>query len=325
MISSRLQAGTGMIGGGVGGRGHARGDEGGRVRVHASPEHPVADEPASDRADAPQGEDTSSSPPSTPPTVSLSVLNGTLKTGEAATAGAAARRSSATRRRPGNAPTQSYAQTWVYYASRPRPGGGRRRPASSATAPRRRRCRPRSPRPRTSWSSSASDFPGKLAIAAAARRRATSALPADITPDSQAYLTEFRAMAHHVSFPVLYPTVTQDGSEVPLDRRRSGPTTSPPRAGTGARCTPTSQMPSTPGANWGIEETRFVDAPILANPSAMRKLGRAHLPVLLQRRADPHDRVHRGTARPTGCRTRSCDDLSNADMIAIAKSLEPAG
>ena len=47
-----------------------------------------------------------------------------------------------------------------------------------------------------------SDFGGKLAIAAP-KSSTTNALPPDITPDGQAYLTEFRSMRGKVTFPLL--------------------------------------------------------------------------------------------------------------------------
>jgi hypothetical protein len=82
------------------------------------------------------------------------------------------------------------------------------------------------------------------------------------------------------------------------------------------------QMPNIAGADWGIEETRFTAAPILANPSAVRTIGRRtfrfyfdgskiHMIAFLQN----------GTAY--WVQNTLLDDLSNADMIAIARSLRP--
>ena len=105
--------------GGVGRRGHARGDEGrrctrSRIRRTSSRRRTSC----RTAPDAAQGRSsTSSSPRSTPATVSLSVLNGTLKTGEAATDRAAAgevRLHDVVRQRARPSPT---AQTWVYYAA----------------------------------------------------------------------------------------------------------------------------------------------------------------------------------------------------------------
>ena len=83
--------------------------------------------------------------------MSLSVLNGTLKTGEAATTAQQLAKFGYTTS-SGNAPTQSYNQTWVYYAP-----GHARAAADVAhiiggSAPDGARCRRRSRRPRTSSS-----------------------------------------------------------------------------------------------------------------------------------------------------------------------------
>ena len=68
----------------------------------------------------------------------------------------------------------------------------------------------------------------------------------------------------------------------------------------GTRCTPYSRCRTPPGAYWGIEETRFTDAPILANPDADAQARRPHVPLLLQRRAHPHDRLSSGRHRLLG-------------------------
>jgi LCP family protein required for cell wall assembly len=255
-----------------------------------------------------------------PQTVSLSVLNGTLKTGEAAsTASTLAKfgyQSSS-----GNAPTQSYNQTWVYYA----PGKAK---AAADVAHIIGHNTPTGPLPSQIASAEdvvvviGSDFSGKLAVAPPRAAGSGSALPSDITPDSQAYLTEFRSVADKVSFPVLYPTVTQADSEVPSDY----PIRAYHIAASGHHYGSVYayfQMPSTAGANWGIEETRFADAPILANPNAVRAIGKrsyrfyfngAHIHMIAF--------VQSGTAY--WVQNTLLDDLSNADMIAIAKSLAPA-
>jgi hypothetical protein len=81
-------------------------------------------------------------------------------------------------------------------------------------------------------------------------------------------------------------------------------------------------MPGTPGASWGIEETRFTDAPILADPSATRKIGSRtyrfyfngnHIHMIAFIQSDTAYWVQ----------NTLLDDLSNADMVAIAKSLRP--
>jgi hypothetical protein len=81
-------------------------------------------------------------------------------------------------------------------------------------------------------------------------------------------------------------------------------------------------MPTTPGANWGIEETRFTDAPILADPSATRKIGHRTYRFYFN---GSHIHMIAFTQSSTAYWVQNTllDDLSNADMIAIAKSLHP--
>ncbi len=259
-------------------------------------------------------------PAVTPATVSLSVLNGTLKTGEAAaTATQLARFGYPTS--SGNAPTQSYAQTWVYYA----PGKSK---AAADVAHIIGGDAPTAPIPGTMAAAEdvvvvvGSDFSGKLAVAPPRSAR-TSAYPSDITPDSQAYLTEFRSVAHDVSFPVLYPTVTQASSEVPSEypiRAYHIPADGHHMSSLYAYFS----MPNIAGADWGIEETRFVDAPILADANAVRTIGkRAYRFYFNGARIHMVAFIQGGTAY--WVQNTLLDDLSNADMIAIAKSLAPAG
>jgi LCP family protein required for cell wall assembly len=255
-----------------------------------------------------------------PQTVSLSVLNGTLKSGEAGTT-ASALAKFGYQTSSGNAPTQSYNQTWVYYAR----GEAK---AAADVAHILGKNPPTAPLPAQIASAEdvvvvlGGDFAGKLAVAPPKAAR-SSALPADITPDSQAYLTEFRSVTGKVAFHVLYPTVTQAGSEVPslYPIRAYHISASGHHYGSVYAYF---SMPSIAGANWGIEETRFVDAPILANPSAVRRIGRrtyrfyfngAHIHMVAF--------IQGGAAY--WVQNTLLDDLSNADMIAIAKSLAPAG
>jgi hypothetical protein len=221
----------------------------------------------------------------------------------------------------GNAPTQSYNQTWVYYAA----GNPK---AAADVAHIIGGNAPTAPMPSTIASAQdvvvvvGSDFGGKLAVAAP-KTSTTRALPADLTPDGQAYLTEFRAQRGHVTFPVLYPTVTQNDSEVPSSypiRAYHIPNAGHHWSSLYAYF----DMPGTPGASWGIEETRFTDAPILADPSATRKIGPRTYRFYFN---GSHIHMIAFTQSDTAYWVQNTllDDLSNADMIAIAKSLRPVG
>ena len=319
LVASRLQAGTGMIGA--------------ASVVEATPEamkqavyaftHPqkIAS-PTNQLPQAPPSHHKVKhqfTPVVAPATVTLSILNGTVKTGEAATTaqqiGKFGYQTSS-----GNAPTQSYQQTWAYYA----PGHAR---AATDVAHTIGHGAQTGPMPSTIASAQdvvvvlGSDFPGRLAVRAPKASRSSSALPADITPDSQAYLTEFRSRTPKVSFPVLYPTVTQNNSEVP--------SLYPIRAyhilSGGHHLSSLYayfSMPNIAGADWGIEETRFTDAPILDNPNAVRKVGKRSFQFYFN-----GPKIHMiafiqdGTAY--WVQNTLLDDLSNADMIAIARSLKP--
>ncbi len=253
-----------------------------------------------------------------PSTVSISVLNGTLKTGAAAGTAAGLAKFGYTTS-SGNAPTQSYAQTWVYYA----PGQAA---AAADVAHIIGGSAPTAPMPSTIASAEnvvvviGSDFGGKLAVAAP-KKSTSRAFPPDITPDAQAYVTEFRTRRGKVSFPLLYPTVTQNDSEVPSSypiRAYHIPNAGHHWSSLYAYF----DMPSTPGASWGIEETRFTDAPILADPSATRRIGpRTYRFYFNGSHVHMIAFIQSGTAY--WVQNTLLDDLSNADMIAIAKSLRP--
>ena len=320
IIASRLQATTGMIGA--------------ASVVEATPEaihqavfaftHPQdVPSPANQLPTAPTKQKATKhkwAPAVDPTTVSISALNGTLKTGEAASTAEQLAKFGYTTS-SGNAPTQSYNQTWVYYA----PGQAK---AAADVAHIIGGNAPTAPMPSTIASAQdvvvvvGSDFGGKLAVAAP-KASTKRAYPADITPDGQAYLTEFRALRGKVTFPVLYPTVTQNDSEVPSSypiRAYHIPNAGHHWSSLYAYF----DMPGTPGASWGIQETRFTDAPILANPSATRRIGPRTYRFYFN---GSHIHMIAFTQSGTAYWVQNTllDDLSNADMIAIAKSLRPVG
>ena len=141
-------------------------------------------------------------------------------------------------------------------------------------------------------------FTGKLAHEAS---KSTGGLPSDVTRDSTTYRADFQAANGPANFPVLYPTVRQDASTfVPW-------ITSPIR---------TYNIKEAGGGNnslyayWGYNGIAGV---LLgdrgdtvhqgADPGESRPeahAGRAHVPVLLQRLAHPHGRLHRARHRLLG-------------------------
>jgi LCP family protein required for cell wall assembly len=264
-------------------------------------------------------------PAVTPASVPVAILNGTAKAGEAgATATALGGFGYPTS--SGNAATQSYARTLVYY----RPGF-----AKAATDVTRILGAGHSgPLPASISASSGSvvvilgtDFSGTLAIKPP-KAAQTSRYPPTITPDSQVYLNDFRTAAHRARmnrFPGLYPTVTQSSSQ--LVDLTPGPVrtyTIPFKGHHWASMYAEYQLTTTVGGFWGIEETRFTQAPILANPQATRTLdGRKYLFYTDGPRIHMIAFVQHGAAYWVV--NTLLDELTNPEMIAIARSLKPTG
>ena len=256
-----------------------------------------------------------------PSTVALSVLNGTTKAGEAASTATALGgfgypTSSA------NADTQSYAQTWVYYRTGSQAAAGDVQKILGTGQV--------GPLPAKFSSTSAdvvvvlgTDFGGKLAIHPP-HKSPSSALPSTITPDNQVYLQEFRDAAHRAHIPGMYPTVTVSGSNfVPFTPTTPIRTYVINNGGHGYNSLYAMfQMPGINGAWWGIQETGFTDAPILEHPTTTRKLdGRTyrfyfngphlHLVAFAYRK------------RVYWVINTLLDDLTNPEMVAIARSMKP--
>ena len=281
-------------------------------------ERPTAEIPTGRKGRKPKG----FKPRVNPDSVTLTVVNGNGRTGSASMAGQALSRfgypvdvSSVP------APSFDYAQNWVYYRS-----GSLKAAQDLATILGHAQT---APLPSTFTYASdivvvvGTPFAGKTAVKPP-RQAHPGGLPADIVADDQAYLPYFQGAARALPFPVLYPTVQETASQFDdytLDQ--------PVRiyniadAGKGWNSMyAVFQMPNQAGAYWGIEETRFIDAPILRNPDLKRKLdrrtyqfyfngGHIHLIAIL----------HGGVAYWVANTLR--DDLSNPAMIAIARSLRP--
>jgi LCP family protein required for cell wall assembly len=261
-----------------------------------------------------------------PERVRVAVLNGTDRTGLAAkvsgglgdwgypAAGA-------------NAPAANYVRTWVYY----KPGFAR---AAHDVAKIVGRGFVEAVPARFAHRSHArgdvvlilgTDYAGKLAL------RAPKAKPFKLPPDmvaTQDYRADFLNAARAAHLPALYPSAVPSSSSF-----RPFSYSQPIRVyGIGAAGSGNNsfyaywQNNLIAGSYWGIQATKFVNAPILSNPSAVRRLdGRkylfyfngAHISMIAQ-----IDRVH-GVVY--WVQNTLLNELSNADMIAIARSLRPAG
>jgi hypothetical protein len=139
----------------------------------------------------------------------------------------------------------------------------------------------------------------------------------------------------------MYPTVTQaDSSLCPWVPQPAGPgilscqgtSTSPtriygiPAAGKGWNSTYAVFHMSAPSgdAYWGIEETRFTDAPLLQTPNATRKLdGRTYMFFFNGSHIQTIAFVQNGVAY--WVQNTLLDDLTDPEMLAIARSLKPVG
>ena len=258
-----------------------------------------------------------------PSTVALSVLNGTTKVGEAASTAKALGgfgypTSSA------NADTQTYAQTWVYYRT-----GFQ---AAAADVKKILGTGQVGPLPATFSGTSAdvvavlgTDYSGKLAIHPP-HKAPSSAYPSTIHPDNQVYLQDFRDAAHRAHLPGMYPTVTQSASELaPFTSSSPIRTYVIRNSGHGYNSLYAMfQMPGIAGAYWGIQETGFTDAPILANPTTTRKLDNRVYRFYYN---GPHLHLIAFTYRKRvyWVINTLLDDLTPPEMVAIARSMKPTG
>ena len=249
------------------------------------------------------------------------MLNGTTKAGEAASTATALGgfgypTSSA------NADTQDYAQTWVYYRTGSQAAAGDVKQILGTGQ--------LGPLPAKFSSTSAdvvvvlgTDYGGKLAIHPP-HKSPSSALPSTITPDNQVYLQDFRDAAHRAHIPGMYPTVTVSGSNfVPFTPSTPIRTYVIDNAGHGYNSLYAMfQMPGINGAWWGIQETGFTDAPILENPTTTRQLdGRTYRFYF----NGPHLHLIAFAYRKRvyWVINTLLDDLTNPEMVAIARSMKP--
>jgi LCP family protein required for cell wall assembly len=244
----------------------------------------------------------------------------------------------------GNAPEQNYPHTWAYY----RPGAQAVAGdlahilGDGATA---------SPMPASVASAIGSrarvavvigkGFTGKLAVTAPAKKPAKPAGPPATITSTTEYRADFAHAKAVLHFPIMYPTVTQaDSTLCPWVPKPAGPgvlscqgtSTSPtriygiPAAGKGWNSTYAVFHMSAPSgdAYWGIEETRYTDAPLLQTPNATRKLdGRKYLFFFNGSHIQTIAFIQNDVAY--WVQNTLLDDLSDPEMVAIARSLKPVG
>jgi LCP family protein required for cell wall assembly len=244
----------------------------------------------------------------------------------------------------GNAPIQTYPDTWAYY----RPGAAAvagdlahilgdgataaAMPAAIANAT--------GPRAQVAVVIG-KGFDGKLAVTAPKKQpKKPAGPPSTITPTTE-YRADFLHAQHVLQFPIMYPTVGQaDSTLCPWVPKPAGPgvlscegtSTSPtriygiPAAGHGWNSTYAVFHMSSPSgdAYWGIEETRYTDAPLLQTPNLTRRLGgRTYLFFFNGSHIQTIAFIQNGVAY--WVQNTLLDDLTDPEMIAIARSLKPVG
>jgi LCP family protein required for cell wall assembly len=148
-------------------------------------------------------------------------------------------------------------------------------------------------------------------------------LPADMHSDPAAYRSDFASVNGPANFPVMYPTAVQDASVFqPWVDHPVRLYTIAQAGGHNNSLYGYWQYNGIPGSYWGIEETRFTDAPILQNPDQRRRLdGRTYQFYFNGSHIHMVAFIKNGTAY--WVQNTLIDDMSNADMIAIARSLKP--
>jgi LytR cell envelope-related transcriptional attenuator len=279
-------------------------------------------------------------PAVTPATVKVAVLNGNGLAGAAGKA-ASSLQNWGYRAKSGNAPGGSYSTTWAYF----RPGWN----AAAADLVHIVGNASAAPMPAGIAQTAGPHvavalvigpgFKGRLAVTAPPKHPAGPAGPPPTISSTTEYRADFVHAANTLHFPVLYPTVAQASSTfcpwVPVPAGAGqlacqGTSTSPTRIyGIGAAGKGWNSMYavfSIPSGGlvdyWGIEETKFVDAPFLQTPNAKRVIGgRTYLFFFNGSHIQTIAFVENGAAY--WVQNTLLDDLSNSEMVAIARSLKP--
>jgi LCP family protein required for cell wall assembly len=155
-------------------------------------------------------------------------------------------------------------------------------------------------------------------------------LPQDVTRDPSMYRDRFRAAKGPANFRVYYPTVYQNFSSLCPENCPNASSSDPSiwlytikDAGGGKNSAYAYfSYNGIAGAYWGIQQTRFTDAPILANPDQERKLDRRTYKFYFN-----GSHIHMVAFIQSGVaywvQNTLRDDMSNETMIAIARSLKP--
>ena len=171
------------------------------------------------------------------------------------------------------------------------------------------------------------DFNGTLAKQPPSKTP-VGGLPSDVTRDRTTYRAPFLAADGPANFRVLYPTVVQDASTLqtmigtPLEGTAVRTYNIKDAGGGNNSAYSYWSYNGIAGAYWGIEQTRYTGAPILADPDQQRKLdGRTYQFYFNGSHIHMIAFIWHRTAYWVQNTLR--DDMSNEDMIAITRSLKP--
>ena len=273
-------------------------------------------------------------PAVSPAGVSVTVLNGNGVEGDAAKAAQQLNGWGYGASSGGNAPNLTYTGSVVYY----RPGQA----AAAADVAHIVGSATTKPLPSTIAATTpvtlvvGHAYKGTLAVKPPKPAGSQNGTPSTITHSTE-YRDYFKQAQKKVHFRVLYPTVAQSSSQFcPYSDAPPGAgvcsylgadpirTYSIPVAGKGTNSLYAMFKLPGPGDFWGIEETRFTDAPILRTPNAIRKLdGRTYRFFYNGAHLQTIGFVHGGLAY--WVQNTLTSELTNGEMIAIARSLKPVG
>jgi LCP family protein required for cell wall assembly len=258
-----------------------------------------------------------------PAGVSVVTLNGNGRSGSAAAAQVALAPWGYALTVGGNAPAWTYEQTLVYY----RPGfRAAARDLVAITGHGRA-----APIPANFTAAAdvvlvvGADFTGRLKIKPPSPEPPAAGGPPDIRLDDEVYRDAFAQAERRVHFPVLYPTAVQTGSEFRPWTYESAVRTYRIEAAPGDghnSLYAVYKLGSIAGAYWGIQETRFTDAPLLESPDAVRRLDGREYRFFFNGRHIHTIAFVRGDVAYWITNTLR-DDLTNGAMVALARSLRP--
>lgn len=277
-------------------------------------------------------------PAITPASIRVAIVNGSGRPGVAGKADGQLVKWGYRAHIAGNAPSFNHQRTWIYYRPAGKKAAADLVKIFGPTATMRPLSRVHLPGvgPKADVAVQlGKPFKGTVAIQAP-KPPAKPTLPSTLTASTE-YASDFASAKRYVHFPVLYPTLAQANSTfcpwVPTpagagELTCQGSSSEPirvyniPAAGHGANSMYAVFFDQNANSYWGIEETKFTKAPLLATPNAYRHLdGRTYKFFFNGSHLQTVGFTENGVAYWVS--NTLLDDLTNDEMIAIARSLKP--